>query len=117
MEAISTQKFERLSPRKLRLIADMVRKMTPVEALEILPFVTKRGAKPFGKVIKSAIANATVKGASPESLVFKSVQVNQGAKMKRFRPVSRGRAHSYVKYVSHIRVVVTTENSKLQASS
>lgn len=109
MQATSTQKFVRMSPRKLRLVADMVRKMKPSEALETLPFVPKRAAEPMLKTIKSAVANATVLGMSPDSLVFKEVLVSEGPKLKRFRAVSRGRAHGYVKQMSHIRVVVEPE--------
>ncbi|RJR29316.1 50S ribosomal protein L22 [Candidatus Microgenomates bacterium] len=109
MQAISTQKFVRMSPRKLRLVADMVRKMKPSEALETLPFVPKRAAEPMLKTIKSAVANATVLGMSPDSLVFKEVLVSEGPKLKRFRAVSRGRAHGYVKQMSHIRVIVGPE--------
>ena len=112
MEAIATQKFVRMSPRKLRLVADMVREMSPAEAMEILPFLNKRGSTPIRKVIQTAVANASQKGASPDTLKFKEIQINEGSRMKRFRAVSRGRAHGYVKQMSHIRVIVTDEGAE-----
>lgn len=114
MQAVSTQKFVRVSPRKLRLVADVARKMRPTEVVETLPFSAKHAADPLVKVVKSAIANAVVLGANPESLVFRELQVNEGPRLKRFRAVSRGRAHGYVKQMSHIRVVVETEEKPVE---
>ncbi len=112
MEAVSTQKFIHMSPRKLRLVADMVRGKAVAEVLEILPFVQRRAALPIQKVVKSAAANAQVKGASLDTLKISRIEVSEGPRLKRFRPVSRGQAHGYVKTMSHIKVVVTTQNSK-----
>lgn len=106
MEAISTQKFAKVSPRKLRLVADMVRGKKVSEALEFLPFVQKRGVLSVGKTIKTAAANAKVKGADTTDLIVKSIEISEGPRLKRFRPVSRGQAHSYVKQMSHIKVIV-----------
>jgi large subunit ribosomal protein L22 len=106
MESQATQKFIRMSPRKLRLVADMVRKMDVQEALDTLPFVAKRAALPISKVIRSAAANAEAKGAQINSLTIKSIEVSEGPMLKRFRAVSRGQAHGFVKKMSHIKVVV-----------
>jgi len=113
MQAISTQKFVRMSPRKLRLVADMVRGKDVQEVLEFLPFVRKQAAMPIQKVVKSAAANAQVKGANPAELKVQSIEIEKGPYLKRFRPVSRGQAHSYVRKMSHIKVVLTDENSKV----
>ncbi|OGM33386.1 50S ribosomal protein L22 [Candidatus Woesebacteria bacterium RIFCSPHIGHO2_01_FULL_44_21] len=110
MQAISTQKFVRIAPRKLRLIADMVRGKSVSEVLEALPFVRKDAVKPVEKVIKSASANAKVKGANPAELVISKIEISEGPRLKRFRPVSRGQAHGYVRAMSHIKVVVTTKS-------
>lgn len=114
MEGIATQKYVRQSPRKLRLVADMVRKVTPHQAVSVLPLVRKRASDPVRKTIRAAIANAVLQGANPEELVFKEIQVMQGPKLKRFRPVSRGRAHSYARKMSHIRVVVETKKAEVK---
>ncbi|MFZ5932979.1 MAG: 50S ribosomal protein L22 [Patescibacteria group bacterium] len=110
MEFVSTQKFLLLSPKKVRPVADVVKKLTPQKALEVLPFVGKRGAEPLAKVIKAAIANAAGKGVSADSLFFKEIQINEGPRLKRGRPVSRGRWHPVKRRMSHIRVVLETKN-------
>jgi large subunit ribosomal protein L22 len=112
MQAISTQKFVRMSPRKLRLVADLVRGKKVTECLETLPFVAKRAALPILKVIKSAAANAQAKGASPKELTVSGIEISEAPRLKRFRAVSRGQAHGYVRAMSHIRVVVETNSKK-----
>ena len=119
---IAVQKFIKMSPKKIRLVADKIRGMKPQKAVEILPFVGKRASEPLVKVIKTAIANAKVKNVSQENLEFKEIQINEGPRLKRGRPVSRGRWHPYKRRMSHIRVVLTTLKSqspitKSQASS
>lgn len=109
MEVVSTQKFVRMAPRKLRLVADVVRGKKVSEILEVLPFVRKAAVLPIRKVIKSAVANAQAKGADVNNLVVSKIEIMEGARLKRFRPVSRGQAHSYVRAMSHIRVILTDE--------
>lgn len=111
MQAISTQKYIRVSPRKLRLVADMTRKMTPVEALAVLPYVNKAAAIHIEKVVKSAVANAKVMGANEQDLVFKEIQISEGPRLKRGIAVSKGMWHPIVKYMSHIRVIVETKET------
>ena len=108
MEFIATQKFLIMSPKKIRLVVDMARKMTPREAVEKLPFVGKRAEEPLRKVIQAALANAKDRGVSESDLVFKEVQVNEGPRLKRGRPVSRGQWHPIKRRMSHIRVVLQT---------
>src|SRR3972149_9754249 len=109
MEVKAVQKFVKISPKKLRIIADAARKMSPEAAIERLPFLGKRGADPIISVIKTAIANAKVKGISNSELIFKELQINEGPRLKRGRPVSRGRWHPYKRRMSHIRVVLETK--------
>ena len=109
MEIVAVQKFIRMSPKKLRIVADKIRKMKPGEAVTILPFVEKSAALPLAKVIKTAIANAKVKNISEDLLEIKEVQINEGPRLKRGRPVSRGRWHPYKRRMSHIRVVLTAK--------
>lgn len=117
MEYIAIQKNITTSPRKLRLVADMVRKMNPNQALEILEFTNKAAALPLSKAIKTAIANT--KGAN--QVFFKSLEINEGPKLKRYRvgTAGRGRGRPYKKRMSHIKVILTDEipNDKLQISN
>ncbi|MEJ2347774.1 MAG: 50S ribosomal protein L22 [Patescibacteria group bacterium] len=113
MEIKSVQKFVKMSPRKLRLVASLVKGMTPTEAVARLPFSGKRAADPLVKTIKTAIANAKVKGIAESDLVFKEIQINEGPMLKRGRPVSRGMWHPYKRRMSHIRVVLEGEVKKV----
>ncbi len=110
MEVINIQKYINSSPRKLKLVADMVRKMKPARALETLQFTNKAAAQPLSKAIKTAISNATVKGMKTEDLSFKYLEVNKGIDLKRMRSAGRGRRRLYSKSNSHIRVVLTDVN-------
>ena len=98
-----------MSPRKLRLVASLVNKLPPTKAVETLPHTGKRAAEPLAKVIQSAISNAKNKGVSESDLVFKEIQINDGPRLKRGRPVGHGRFHPYKKRMSHIRVVLMTK--------
>lgn len=106
MEIKSVQKFVKTSPRKLRLVAALARKMKPADAIETLPFSRKRAADPLVKVIKTAVANAKERGLKEEDLIFKEIQINEGPRLKRGRPASRGVWHPYKRRMSHIRVVL-----------
>ncbi len=92
----------RQSPRKVRLLADLVRGKKVKDALATLQFVDKRAAGPFAKVIASAVANAKDKGAAVETLKIKTVRVEKGMVMKRFMPRARGSASRINKRNSHI---------------
>jgi small subunit ribosomal protein S19 len=109
MEVRAIQKNVRLSPKKLRFVADVARKMKPTDAIEKLPFIGKKAAEPVILVIKSALANAKNKEIDITTLVFKELQINEGPRLKRGRPVSRGRWHPYKRRMSHIRVVLETK--------
>ena len=113
MEFISTQRYLRISPRKLRQVASVARELTPAEAIEKLPYISKRSGPIITKALKTAVANATAKGANPEALVLKEIQVNEGPKLKRYRAGSRGAAKPYQKRMSHLRIVLEAKtNSK-----
>lgn len=94
----------RQSPRKVRLIADLVRGKKVKDALKTLQFVDKRAAGPFSKVISSALANAVHKGANADTLKIKTVTVDKGPTYKRFIPRARGSASRINKRNSHITV-------------
>ncbi len=109
----ATQKFLLMSPRKLRLVVALIKKMKPAEAVAKLPFVYKRAAAEVAKVIKAALSAAKNKGVSETDLIFKEIQIGEGPRLKRGIAASRGRWHQFKKRMSHIRVVLTT-NPKSQ---
>lgn len=112
MEYQATAKYIRTSTRKLRLIADLIRKLSPTDALVQLANMPKDAAGPMLKVISSALANASQKQGKVELLKFKTIDVMGGPALKRFHAVSRGQAHSYKKRMTHVRVVLTEEGVK-----
>jgi large subunit ribosomal protein L22 len=105
-EYISTQRFIRMSPKKIRVVVAAIKKMSPEQAVEALPYLGKRAAEPVQKTIKTAIANAKMAGAKPEELEFKEIQIGEGPRLKRGMAASKGRYHSIVKKMAHIRVVL-----------
>jgi large subunit ribosomal protein L22 len=114
MEIRAVQKNVITSPRKLREVALMIKKLTPDEAVEILPLVEKRAAEPLLKTIKTAIANAKQKGVTG-GLVFKEIQINEGPRYKRGRAGARGRVKPYKKRLSHIRIILeSTQEEKVK---
>lgn len=113
MEIIATQKYLLLSPRKIRPVVAVIKKMRPVEAVAKLPFVGKKAAEPLIKVIKQALANARSEGLSESDLFFKEIQVGEGPRLKRGNPVSRGQWHPIKKRMSHIRVVLEVRKSEI----
>lgn len=100
----------RMSPRKVSVVASLVRGRTVADALVILEHAPRRAALPVSKVIKSARANADHNhNYRPDSLRIVEISVTPGVRYKRFRPVSRGMAHPYQKRTSHIQVIVDGE--------
>jgi large subunit ribosomal protein L22 len=98
----------RIAPRKISLVASLVRGRTVADALTILSHTPKRAAKPVAKVIASAQANATnTHGIDGKTLVIESLQVTAGPRLKRFKPAAHGRALPFQKKTTHIHVVVT----------
>ncbi len=104
----AVQKYLLESPRKVRLVVAVIKKMKPAEAVEKLPFVQKRAGIVLAKVIKSAIASAKNAGVSETDLFFKEIQIGEGPRLKRGRAASRGMWHPFKKRMSHIRVILTT---------
>ena len=94
----------RQSPRKVRLLADLVRGKKVTDALAALQFVDKKAAEPFTKVVLSAQANAKQTGMDVSKLIIKNVSVNKGTVIKRFMPRARGSASAIKKRNSHITV-------------
>lgn len=100
----ATLKNYRQSPRKVRLLADLVRGKKVNDALGALRFIDKRAAEPFAKVIRSAQANAVQTGANADKLFIKHVAVDKGMTFKRFMPRARGSASPINRRNSHISV-------------
>ena len=105
-QATAYQKFIRSTPRKLRLVADMVRMLPIPQALTQLEVSRTESAKHIRKVFLQAIANAKVIGLQTESLSTKALIIEEGTTLKRFRAVSRGRAHGILKHTGHIKLIL-----------
>ena len=102
-------RFARISARKARLVADLIRGRDVDDALNVLKFSPHRAAGMVSKVLTSAIANASEAEADVEELFVKEAHVDEGPTIKRFQPKDRGRAHPINKRTSHITVVVEAE--------
>ena len=107
MEARAIARFVRVTPQKARRVVDQIRGMEAAEAQTLLKFAPQAASEPIGKVLDSAIANATNNlNLDPTTLVVAQAFVDEGPTMKRFRPRAQGRAFRIRKRTSHITVVV-----------
>ena len=103
----STARNVGISAQKVRLLLDMVRGRSAVEALDVLKFMSNAGAKPVAKVIRTAIANAEeTAGLSREDLVVSEIYADEGPTMRRGRAGARGRHKPLLKRSSYITVVL-----------
>ena len=102
-------RYARISARKVRPLADMIRGKRADEALDLPRFQPQRGARMLEKVLKSAVSNAEDRRATDvANLVVVDAQVDGGPMFKRIRPRARGMAFSIKKRMSHIRISVDT---------
>lgn len=109
-------KFLKTGPRKVRLVADLVRPMSVAEAMTILKHLPQRSATHVLKLFKQAVANAVNNhNLSKDSLSIHTLEINTGPTYKRFQPVSRGRAHSILKRTSHLKLVLKSEEPQPKA--
>lgn len=107
MKIIAQSKSVKISPRKLRLITDVIRSYSLEKALITLETLQKRGALEVLKTLKSAIVNAEHNSKlSKDKLLVDSIEINEGPALKRFRPSTRGRVHPYKRKSSHIRIIL-----------
>ena len=102
----ATHRYARISERKARLLADLIRGMPCDQAVEVLRFTHKRAAGMVSRVLQSAMANANEKEAAMNKLYVAEARVDAGPIIKRFKAKDRGRAHSIHKRTSHIIVAV-----------
>lgn len=108
MEARAEAKYVRVSPRKARLVLDLIRGRAAGDALNLLRFTKRRVAREVEKVLRSAIANAEGKSETVDvdDLFVREAYANDGPRAKRIRPAPMGRAHRYQRRTSHIIVRV-----------
>lgn len=106
-EAKAKLNYLRIAPRKVRSVADLIRRKPVEEALAQLKFSPKRSAKPLFKLLRSAIANAkSAAQLNEEDLYIKEIKVDQGPSYKRWMPRAFGRASPIRKKTSHVTIVL-----------
>jgi large subunit ribosomal protein L22 len=112
MPTTAKLKYSRISPQKLRLVADQIRGLPVDRALNLLAFSNKKAAGILKKVLESAIANAEHNdGADVDALKITSIWVDPGPIMKRIRTRARGRADRMLKRTSHVSLTVVEDQS------
>lgn len=108
----------RISPRKVRVVADMIRGKGAVMAKNILLHASKKAKDPIGDLLASAVANAKNGfNMEAENLFVKEIRVDQGFVLKRSMPVSRGSAHPIKKRTSHVSIVLAPITEKKKEKS
>ena len=106
-EAKAVARYVRVTPQKARRVVDLIRGMNAGEAQAVLQFAPQAASEPIGKVLASAVANASHNlNLDPATLWVSQAFVDEGPTMKRFRPRAQGRAYRIRKRTSHITVVV-----------
>ncbi len=109
----ATLKNYRQSPRKVRLVADLVRGKKVDRALTMLEFLSKKATEPVRGVLKMAVANAKSNfNTSSDRLYVREIKVDEGQTAKRFMPRARGSAYTIRKRTSHISVVLDTKGEE-----
>ena len=108
MEAVAKLRNYQTSPRKMRLLADLIRGEKVEKALAVLEFNTKHPAVPLRKLVLSAISNWKAKneGADESQLIVKTIFVDGGRTLKRMRPAPQGRGYRVRKRSNHVTVIV-----------
>jgi len=118
MSVLALHKGVRMSPRKVGVVADLVRGRTVADALTILEHTPRRSALAVINVVKSAKANAEHNhNYKPASLYISEISVSSGPSLKRWRPAARGRALPFERKTSHIRVVVDGEKREVKKTT
>lgn len=113
MEARAVHRYIGSSPRKMRLLVDIIRGMAVDKAIDVLHFHPKHASKSAEKVLRSAVSNLMNKDEStkvePSGLFIKEAYVNQGPTVKRISPAPMGRAYRIRKRSCHLTIVVSTK--------
>lgn len=114
----ATQTYTRQTPRKVRLVANTVKKLPLEQALKQLAVIERRSTLVVMKVVKQAMANAINNhGLKFEDLELESILVTEGPRYRRVRAVSRGRGHEVKKRTSHITVVLKTKEAQKEVKA
>lgn len=112
----------RQSPRKVRLVASLVKGKSVSEAIVELDFLAKRAGFPIKKLLLSAVANAKQKGIEMENLYIKELRVDKGLVMKRMMPAAMGSGHRINKRTSHLslllaeKIIAVKKSKKLKVN-
>lgn len=118
MESVTYLRNIKIAPKKLRLIIPQVKRLRPAQALSVLLYTPKKPAKILYKAVRSALFNAKQALKVNEDLLqFKVLSVDEGQKLKRYNPGSRGTAKPYAKKFSHIKIVMQLASAKSGAQS
>ena len=111
LEAKATLRYARISSRKVKIVADLIRGKKVDEALAIVKFTPKASSEIIERLLKSAIANAENNhGMNRGNLIVSEIYANQGPTLKRIRPAAKGSAVRIRKRTCHITIVVKEEN-------
>jgi large subunit ribosomal protein L22 len=112
MQARAIARFQRIAPRKARIVVDLVRGKSVEETRGILKFSTRDASEVVEKVVNSAAANAeNLHDIKSDELFIKEIFVDEGPTMKRIQPRAQGRANRINKRTCHITVVVATKEA------
>lgn len=107
MESATNLRNIKISPKKLRFLLPVVKKMSPVDAIASLLYIPKRSARILNKAIKSAISNAKLSlKVSEDMLQFKTLKVDEGYVLKRYNAGSKGTANPFKRRSAHITIVL-----------
>jgi large subunit ribosomal protein L22 len=118
MSAVAHQKGVRISPRKVAVVAALVRGRGVDDALTILEYTPRRAAGPVKDAIKSAAANAEHNhNYKPGTLAITEISVTSGPRLKRYMPAARGRARRFQRKTTHIKVIVDGQQREARKSS
>jgi large subunit ribosomal protein L22 len=113
-EARAIHRFVPTSPRKARLVADLIRSQTVSVALDILHFSPKNAARTIEKTLRSAVSNLVnredVGRVDPSDIIVKTIAIDGGPAMKRIRPAPQGRAYRVRKRSHHVTIIVATKD-------
>jgi large subunit ribosomal protein L22 len=108
----------RLAPKKANLIATMVRRKSVPEAMDLLAHTSKKAARIFEKLLRSAIANASHNDKQdPQTMIIKTVMVNKGQVLRRGVPMARGRVRPINKFLCHIEMELGYAEQKTQKAT
>lgn len=107
--AQASLRYLQISPRKVRLVADMIRGKRAEDALNGLRFMSKACAKPLVQLLKSAVSNAEQQGADVDRLCISHIRVDGGPVLKRSMPRARGTATKILKRTSHVHIELSQQ--------